>query len=110
MSYTVEVILDFDIEGYHCYPSAPRAVDFLSHKHRHLFRIKCGLGVTHNDRDKEIFIEQDKIKTFLNDKYGRPCNFNTKSCEMIAEEILEKFNCKWVEVLEDGRGGAKVCK
>jgi hypothetical protein len=29
---------------------------------------------------------------------------------MIAEILLEEFNCEWVEVLEDGKGGGRVEK
>jgi|TARA_B100000315_G_C14367324_1_gene491270 hypothetical protein len=106
----ISMIIDFDIEGFHYYPKAPKEVDFLRFEHRHLFRVKCGVPVTHDNREKEIFIHQDAVKKYLKKKYGNPCRFNQMSCEMIAKDVLEEFNCSWVDVLEDNRGGARVCK
>ena len=105
------VILDFNIEGFHKYPNAPEQVVFLAHLHRHIFQIRVGYKVEHSNREKEIFIEQDNIKHYLTESYGAPCEFDNMSCEMIAEEILlyaKHDGCVWVEVFEDGKGGARV--
>lgn len=105
------VILDFDIEGFHFYPNAPKQVSFLQHNHRHIFQIRAGYKVEDSNREKEIFIHQDFIKEYLYESYGNPCHFDNMSCEMIAEEILEfaeEDGCVWVEVFEDGKGGARV--
>ena len=98
------MIINFDIEGYHQYPDAPEEVKFLRNEHRHLFRIKAGFQVKHNNRDKEIFIYTRKIQNYLVEKYEVPCVFHYRSCEAMAEQILTKFDCEWVEVLEDGKG------
>ena len=111
MQTTKSVILDFDIEGFHSYPNAPKQVEFLSYVHRHIFQIRVGYNVTDMDREKEIFIQQDFLKEYLNESYGCPCDFNNMSCEMIAEDLLQFIlddGGVWVEVFEDGRGGAKV--
>tara|TARA_R100000541_G_scaffold58921_1_gene71081 strand:+ start:112 stop:444 length:333 start_codon:yes stop_codon:yes gene_type:complete len=107
------VILDFDIEGFHFYPNPPKKVNFLAHKHRHIFQIRIGYKVDDLNREKEIFIQQDFIKDYLIESYGNPCNFGDMSCEMIAEELLQ-FTLDdggvWVEIFEDGKGGARVEK
>lgn len=105
------VILDFEIEGFHNYPTPPKQVEFLKYPHRHIFQVKVGLKVTDSDREREIFIEQDNLKHYLGEAYGVPCDFGSMSCELIAEEILtfaQDDGCVWVEVLEDGKGGARV--
>jgi len=105
------VVIDFDIEGYHYFPGAPEEVDFLQHNHRHLFRIRAHYRVSDSNREKEIFIEERRIKKYLENKYGNPCLFGMMSCEMIAEDILNENNpdgVDMVEVYEDGRGGSIV--
>ena len=109
--YKKTVVLDFYVEGYHFYPGAPKQVEFLQYNHRHLFQIRVGYKVEDNNREKEIFIQQDFIKEYLYESYGSPCHFNNMSCEMIAQDILEfivEDNGIWVEVFEDSLGGARV--
>jgi hypothetical protein len=105
------VIIQFDIDGYHFYKSAPKVVDFLKNRHRHIFTIKCGYKVDNLNREKEIFIQRNIIKKYLIDTYGQPCEFENMSCEMIAEKIIEyeKNNeMIWCEVWEENTGGAKI--
>lgn len=105
------VIVDFDVVGFHYYKEAPIEVSFLSEKHRHLFRIRVGYRVTDSNREKEIFIQENILKDYLGEAYGIPCHFNEMSCEMIGEDILTfaaDDGAVWVEVYEDGRGGARV--
>lgn len=105
------VIIQFDIEGFHFYPGAPKIVEFLSYKHRHTFTVKCGYKVTHDNRDKEIFICRDLVIDYLTESYGSPCVFKNMSCEMIAKEILEfgkEDDMIWCEVWEENTGGARV--
>jgi len=105
------VILDFDIEGFHNYKNAPEQVEFLKYPHRHIFQIRVGYKVDGLDREKEIFIEQDFLKDYLIESYGYPCQFEGMSCEMIALDLLEfakEDGCIWVEVFEDGKGGARI--
>ena len=105
------VIIDFDIAGLHNYPDAPDEVQFLRHRHRHLFRIRAGFFVNGLDREKEIFIMQSKVFEYLKRDFGFPCEFKQMSCEMIAQTLLIHFkhnNMIWCEVFEDNRGGARV--
>jgi hypothetical protein len=105
------VIIQFDIEGFHLYPNAPEQVAFLADNHRHTFGVKCGYKVSHHNREKEIFIQRDKVKTELINSFGYPCQFGARSCESIAEIILESNEADgmvWVEVWEENTGGARV--
>ena len=105
------VIIQFEIEGFHHYPNAPKEVEFLSYNHRHTFKIKCGYQVEDLNREKEIFICRDIVKKYLLKSYGYPCQFKNMSCEMIAQEILEQHDeddMIFCEVWEEETGGAKV--
>lgn len=105
------VIIDFDVEGYHYYPDAPVAVSFLRNNHRHIFRVRSGYAVDDLNREREIFIEERAIREHIESHFGIPANFQGMSCEMIAASLLEYFaerGAIWFEVLEDGRGGARV--
>lgn len=98
-----------EIEGIHYWENAISPVEFLKHPHRHVFVIKCQFEVTDDDRQIEIIIQQNKIKDYIEKKFGYPALFKNMSCEMIAKDIILNFkNCSICEILEDGYGGAKV--
>lgn len=96
------------IEGYHKYPEAPEFCDYLSHKHRHLFEIRCWIRVSHNEREIEINKMQEAINNYLHKRFGTPCQFGDMSCESICDAILEMNagTMAKIQVLEDGFGGA----
>jgi len=77
-----------DFEGFHYYPKAgdidPR-IKFLETEHRHIFKVEVKISVTHLDRELEFFLVKWALQDFI--KSG---NMNHKSCEMIAQEILEE--------------------
>jgi hypothetical protein len=105
------VIIQFDIEGYHNYPNAPAQVQFLSFMHRHTFTIKAAYLVTNLNREREIFICRDEVKSYLLESFGVPCHFGAMSCEMIANEVLrfsKDDGMIWCEVWEEETGGARV--
>lgn len=113
----IEVIIDFEIEAIHQWKDCNiTEVEFLKHKHRHLFKIRGGFGVEKEDRELEIFYLQAQIQNFLENKFPKYNNSNiidlgNSSCETVAILILQNFaKANWVEVLEDGKGGAKVCR
>ena len=100
-----------DIQGFHFYPNAPSGVGYLSNLHRHVFVIKARAQVSHNEREIEIITEQNVIEGKLEEKYGRPCMFGSMSCESIAEWLLNELpELSYVEVLEDGYGGAALTR
>lgn len=106
-----EIITYNEIQGFHRYPDAPVSVGYLSCSHRHIFVIRCKAQVSHNEREIEIITEQDKIEKVLKDGFGSPCQFDSMSCESIAQYLLERiFELSYVEVLEDGYGGAALTR
>jgi hypothetical protein len=109
------IIVKLQIDGCHNFPKAAELfpeVDFLSQRHRHMFCFTVACAVTHSDRDKEFIMLKRDVIDYINgqyfDDFTRTCEFGSKSCEMLAEEILKEFNCEWVEVWEDNENGAKV--
>ncbi|QDP49444.1 MAG: hypothetical protein Unbinned2716contig1000_25 [Prokaryotic dsDNA virus sp.] len=110
------IILHFEIEGHHAWKDAPENIWFLSKEHRHLFTIRIGMNVEHNDREKEIFLQQQLFQEYLKTKYEKTHlndytyhDFGNMSCEDIAEEIIKlDDSIHWVEVLEDNKGGARI--
>lgn len=76
-----------EFEGFHCYPAAgdidPR-IKFLENHHRHIFKVAVKIGVTHLDRELEFFLVKWALSEFIDGG-----NFNHRSCEMIATDILD---------------------
>jgi hypothetical protein len=108
-----KIISRCNVEGIHRWKECPiEEVKYLRDYHRHVFNIICYAYVSHNDRDIEFIQLSHDIKTYLTEKYYNKkykcLFFDDCSCEMIAEEILNKFNLYEVEVNEDGEGGAIV--
>lgn len=108
---TTTVIVKFEVSGFHQFAEAPNAVSFLSNRHRHTFKITCGYLVSHTNREKEIFMATDEVKSYLFEAYGTPCQFEDMSCEDIAKDILDfgsEDGMVWCEVWEEETGGARV--
>lgn len=107
------IIISFQVEGFHCWPDAPKEVAFLRDNHRHMFWIEAEKEVKHDDRDIEIIMFKREIQAKLLFKYGGNNGeliLGSKSCEMLAKEILEEFDCERVKVTEDNENGAVVYK
>lgn len=112
-SNTVEVFCTLRVEGIHFWPDCPiEEVSYLRDPHRHLFGIKAFKKVTHDDRDVEFIWFKHEIQEYLMDKYVdtsfRLCVFGAMSCEMLANELIDKFDLTRCEVDEDGENGAIV--
>jgi hypothetical protein len=111
---TTAVVITLQYEAFHNWQGVREAlpdnpeIHFLFDRHRHIFHIKLEKRVTHDDRDVEIILFKRQVQKYLQKKYGQPGELGSKSCEMIAEELLKKFECETVEVLEDNENGAKV--
>lgn len=99
------ILVKLQVEGIHCWEWCNlEEVSFLKNPHRHIFYIECKKEVNHNDREIEIILFKRKILEYLYSKYptdDRCINFNTMSCEMIAEDLLKEFDLFSVSVLED---------
>jgi hypothetical protein len=108
-------------EGIHYYPAAATDpalctndyydVSFLGHPHRHIFHFKVGIEVEHNDRAIEFI----QFKRWLTKLYeGATLELNYKSCEMIAEELIDEISVKFpgrkieVSVSEDNENGCEL--
>ena len=109
------VIVKLQVEGIHWWKDARDVfpeVGFLSDAHRHIFHITCKKRVNHDDRDVEFIIFGRDIKQWLEHQYYNPESrtheFGAKSCEMLAKEIFEEFDCVYVSVFEDNENGAEV--
>lgn len=115
MKVSTIVMVKLAVDGCHNFPAAAQLfpeVDFLADRHRHMFHFTVACKVTHSDRDKEFIMLKRDVTDYLHAQYlhpiSRTCEFGSKSCEMLAEEILKQFDAEWVEVWEDNENGAKV--
>jgi hypothetical protein len=109
------VIVRLQVDGLHNFPAASELfpeVGFLSVMHRHIFHIEAKKQVFHDDRDVEFIMFKRDIQDYFKQMYYKPDirthMFGAKSCEMIAKEILNQFNCSAVTVWEDLENGATV--
>lgn len=106
-----KIIVTLDVAGFHHYPYAPEEVSFLGFNHRHLFKIKGFFNVSHDNREIEFFMAKADIKEYINEMFGEPAQFEARSCEMIAADLLEHFKHDGAvafEVWEDNENGARV--
>ena len=103
----------FTKEGIHKYPAAledPKLeeVSFLGYPHRHIFHFKVKLEVFHNDRDVEFILFKRELENYYKNHY----DIDYKSCEMLAEDLIEYIKTKYkdrhivVGVYEDDENGA----
>ena len=109
------VIAKLEIEGLHNWPAADQVfpeVGFLSYMHRHKWFITAKKQVFHDDRDVEFIMFKRDIIEWLKHQYynekSRTHEFGATSCEMLAKEIMEEFDCVYVSVFEDNENGAEV--
>lgn len=106
------VVVNLRVEGTHHWDSCDKAeVNYLAHEHRHVFHIKAKKQVSHGDREIEIIKLKHKMDLYFMHYFCEHkllCRFGSKSCEMLAEELLRHFNLSYCEVLEDGENGAEV--
>jgi len=108
---TAEVYCTLHIEGTHNWPDCPlEEVDYLRSPHRHLFGIKAHVAVNHDDRFVEFIALKHEIQSYIRNTYYNVSKnlhvFGAMSCEMLARELIEKFNLTKCEVDEDGENGA----
>lgn len=113
------IFVKFQKEGIHCYPQALTDellktgdwddVSFLGYPHRHIFHVKLWVEVFHDDRDIEFI----QIKRYITRSLEQgTINFNSKSCEMISDDLYNLVNEKYpnrdikIEVSEDDENGS----
>ena len=105
-----QIGVNLQVEGFHCWEDAPVEVDFLRDRHRHIFHIECRMTVNHSNRDVEFILLKRAIEQHMELLYGKPCEFQSMSCEQIGAELLEKFDLDWCKVSEDDENYAIVTK
>lgn len=100
--------VQFQEEGYHCYPNAPDGVKFLENLHRHVFHITVWIEQFHDNRDVEYIL----FLRFLRDSWSKSSWAVSSSCEHMAGVLVNKIQHKYpdrhikIEVTEDGENGA----
>lgn len=108
----LKVWVTFQQYGFHSYPAADVDVYYLRDTHRHIFKYKVTVSVTHDDRE----IEFHQLLNFCLNQFSDlgTLQLNYKSCEMLAQDLLGVLQTKYgnrhyeVEVSEDGECGAIV--
>jgi len=112
MTNTVaEVYCTLQIEGTHNWPGCPfDEVAYLRDPHRHVFHIKAYKQVGHHDRDTEFIVLKHQIIKYFKRCYWNEDQylhvFGAKSCEMIAQELIDCFGLSKCDVNEDGENGS----
>lgn len=120
MNLNRRIWVTFQRKGIHLYPQAAsesslQDVSYLGYPHRHLFKFKVTIEVFHDDRE----IEFHQFLNWLESLYDEGVlELNHRSCEMIAQELLNKVLEQYVdnrrtrsvevEVSEDGECGSIV--
>jgi hypothetical protein len=116
------VIIQTIVSGTHCWPDAPVQVGFLRNPHRHDFYIRVSIREDHDfetdKREHEFFMVKSAMDLWLKTHY--PANitegldFGTRSCEMIAAELVAymsaMYHVEWLEVFEDNQNGARITR
>jgi len=109
------IICRLQVEGLHWWSEASKyepTMVYLESPHRHMFHIEVKKAVFHDNRDVEFIVFKRKVKKYLKTKYYDEafdlCNFKNKSCEMLAKELLDKFNLTYCSVFEDNENGAEI--
>lgn len=108
-----EVYCSLQVEATHAWPGCPfDEVAYLRVPHRHVFFIKAYYPVAHSDRDVEFIMLKHRIQNYLHAMYFSEKQqlhaFGSKSCEMLAEELIKEFELSRCDVSEDNENGAIV--
>jgi 6-pyruvoyl-tetrahydropterin synthase len=118
----VFVYVTAQFEALHRWADVPLELDFLSHPHRHIFKVRLTVMPPHdedlNSRAVEFITLKSELEHFLAMSYsechpihGRGCM--NESCESMATTIFNHFqeqgyDVHSVSVSEDGENGAIV--
>ena len=104
MKTTVWITTQF--RAFHRWKDAQDNVVFLRDYHRHVFHVKLGMKVSHDNREIEFFNFQKNADLYIFDHFMDA--LLELSCEQIAIELLKEFSGSFCEVSEDGENGALV--
>lgn len=102
-------IVRFDVPGFHCWPEAPGARNYLAQRHRHLFHVEVQLELRHHERE----VEFHDLLDFARERMPGG-EMEGRSCETMASELLHHIHERYpgrtvrVSVFEDGEVGASL--
>lgn len=114
------IVVRTQFEGIHCYPDAPKDVEFLKHPHRHMFYVEAEIEVFHDDRELEFILVKRDLDKFLKG------DLKSASCEMICRTVQQYLKRTYplngaqvsitgsneryvnVSVFEDDENGARI--
>jgi len=109
------VLVKLAVDGMHNFPKAAELfpeVAFLADRHRHMFHFTLAKMVNNDNRDVEFIMFKRDVLNYLHNQYSdshtRTHEFGSMSCEMLSRELLERFECDWVECWEDNENGARI--
>lgn len=98
--------------GFHAWPAAPKAVEYLRSAHRHKFGVEVRVNVSHGDRDVEYHLLLDDVQIVISELPSFEGQ-RAMSCEHMAERIgcalvRNGYSVRSVQVDEDGENGSLV--
>ena len=106
MKTTIWITTQF--EGFHRWKDAPDSVSYLRDYHRHIFHVKLGKVVKHDNREIEFITLKNSVDAYIAGIYkGKKFE---DSCEQIATKLLSYIDGDYCEVSEDGENGARIEK
>lgn len=105
---STEIVVRFQVAGFHQWPDAPDNRSYLRDKHRHLFHVEASMPVSHNEREVEFHDFLD----FCRRRFPGG-DLGARSCESMAEALAITIKNRYqrsarVAVFEDGEVGAVV--
>lgn len=106
----------FQKAGFHRYPEAAteerlKDVDYLGNRHRHLFKFKVKIEITHDNRELEFHQFLNFCESLFD---NRTIDIDYKSVEMLADDIHNEISKNYplrnhiIEVSEDGECGCEI--
>lgn len=122
-SNLAQIVVRFQVVGWHCWPDAPDHRAYLRNEHRHQFHVEIRVDVAHDDREVEFhdLLEWGRRQFPLGMERG---DNSTLSCEMMCRHYIDamarRYEGGWlqidaftrrhgqVSVFEDGEVGAIV--
>lgn len=102
------------VSGMHQWKDAPDSVAFLRNSHRHSLIIKARKQVRTNDREIEFYLFQNEVIQTIDLLYEKDAlniyQFQNRSCETIASELVTHLALDYCSVSEDGENRAIVIR
>lgn len=91
------LIVKFDLNGFHCWPEAPKKYGRLASPHGHIFHFEVVVPVTEATRQIEFLEMRERLMQAFRDSYMKDdkqqkgpklyCDFRGMSCEQLAESL-----------------------